>query len=424
MWSDSLCDDAPSVVAHAELPWHDGTPVSSNTFRAVHEATIFECCKWDPQVGDTSVLCPTPLILRRRAWRELSLLAERLAAETIAAEDELVRRPDLHRHLGLPWTVRRQFLHTQRAPATSPFRVLRFDFHWTTAGWRLSEVNSDVPGGFIEASGFTRLMAEAVPSATSTADPAAILIETLLRRTRRAPTLGLVHATSYTDDRQVMIYLAGLMRSRGAVPVMLSPADVRWTAAGAAGHDGNRWRALDFVYRFFPAEWLPNLGWFQPWRGFFRENITPQINPPTALLTQSKRFPLVWDALATDLTLWRKLLPPTCDPRRCRGEPDDWVLKPALGRVGEGVDVHGATPPDERRRIHRAARRHPDYWVAQRKFVATPWQTAGGALYPAIGVYVIDGCAAGIYARAAERPLVDSRSFDVAALVERPEDTF
>ena len=46
-----------------------------------------------------------------------------------------------------------------RAPRDSAARVLRFDFHWTCDGWRISEVNSDVPGGFSEASELPALMA-------------------------------------------------------------------------------------------------------------------------------------------------------------------------------------------------------------------------------------------------------------------------
>ena len=423
MRSDHLCDDAPSVVTSA-LPWREGEALPSHLFRAVRDETIFGCCKWDPQVGDTSVLSPVPLVLRRHAWRELSFLAEILARETIAAETELARRPELHRQLGLPWSVRHAFWQTRNTPASPPFRVLRFDFHWTTDGWRLSEVNSDVPGGFIEASGFTRLMAEQVPGVAPTGDPAAILLEALARVIGRTGTIGLVHATSYTDDRQVMIYLGDRLQSRGFRPLLLSPADVRWSPAGALAHDGREWTPLDAVYRFFPAEWLPNLGWLQPWRGYFRPSATPQINPPTALLTQTKRFPLAWDALRTDLPWWRRLLPPTCDPRRRAAPCDDgWVLKPALGRVGHGIDVAGATPPEERPRIRRAAHRHPSYWAAQRKFEAVPWHTSAGLLYPAIGVFVIDGRAAGIYARAAPKPLVDAGSFDVAALVEDEGET-
>lgn len=369
-------------------------------------------------MGDVGVLHDTPLIMRTGAWAELSTLAETLGRETISAELELTRRPDLHRQLGLAWSVRRTLRHTSQAPAGAPFRVLRFDFHWTDEGWRLSEVNSDVPGGFIEASGFTRLMAEHVSDALPAGDPATALVEAIATHASTRARVGLIHATSYTDDRQVMEFLARLLRQRGIDSLLLSPTDVHWSGLRATGHDGRGWCELDLAYRFFPAEWLPNLGWRKPWQQFFSASGTPQINPPTALLTQSKRFPLAWDALETPLPFWRRYLPFTCDPRERSGDLDDWVLKPALGRVGNDIDICGVTSSAERMRIQRAARRHPTYWAAQRRFRAVPWATANGPLYPAIGVYVIDGHAAGIYARASRKPFIDSAALDLATLIK------
>lgn len=418
MWGHCLRDNPPPVVTGAELPWHTGTPLSADAFRLVREETIFGCFKWDAQVGDVSVLHDTPLVLRAPAWARLAQLAEELALETIEAERELRCRPELQRQLGLGWGVCRALRGACADFAESPFRVLRFDFHWTDEGWRLSEVNSDVPGGFIEASGFTRLVADCSTGAVATGDPAATLGEALMSHVGPAARIGLVHATAYTDDRQVMLFLAEQLQQRGFEQLLLSPVDVRWDRTGAVGHDGTGWRELDAVFRFFPGEWLPNLGWFRPWPRFFRGSPTPHINPPTALLTQSKRFPLVWDAMNTALPQWRRHLPATCDPRKRTGPADDWVLKPALGRVGDSIDICGATPPAERARIQRAARQHPAYWAAQRRFRAVPWSTSRGELFPAIGVYVIDGRTAGIYARAAPCPLVDASAFDIAALVE------
>lgn len=400
-------------------PWLDGRPVSPDRFRAVREETIFGCGKWDAQVGDVSVLHAAPLILRSEAWHELTILSEGLAQETIAAETELRARPELHRYLGLDWRLCRALRRASVAGATTPFRVMRFDFHWTTQGWRVSEVNSDVPGGFIEASGFTRLLAAETEATVLAGDPTTALTDAMVRNVPTGGTVGLVHATAYTDDRQVMHFLQRAFRKRNLEALMVSPSDVRWVGRRAQAHDGKAWRELDLLYRFFPAEWLPNLGWFASWHSFFAESDTPQVNPPSALLTQSKRFPLVWDALETPLPLWRTLMPETHDPRERAVLGGEWVLKPALGRVGEGIDLSNVTVPAERAKIHRDVRRRPHEWAAQRPFVAVPWSTESGPLYPAIGVYVISGRAAGIYARAAQKPLVDSSAFDIAALVEK-----
>jgi hypothetical protein len=95
----------------------------------------------------------------------------------------------------------------------------------------------------------------------------------------------------------------------------------------------------------------------------------------------------------------------------------DWVLKPALGHEGLDVGIEGVTGPAEWRRIRRAAGWFPGAWAAQRRFEVPPLPTPDGPLYPCLGVYVIDGRAAGAYGRMGVRPLIDHRSREVAVLV-------
>jgi glutathionylspermidine synthase len=148
-------------------------------------------------------------------------------------------------------------------------------------------------------------------------------------------------------------------------------------------------------------------------------------NPATALLTQSKRFPLVWDRLETPLPAWRSLLPETVDPRDSSWKRDPgWVLKPALGRVGDGIGLAGATPEKEWKMIRREVRFGPRWWAAQRRFTAIPLDVGGEAVYPCVGVYTIDGRAAGAYGRVARKPIINHLAQDAAVLVEpRREET-
>ena len=154
-----------------------GAPMAADAYAAVRRATIFRWGKWDPQFEDLSVLCDFPIILRRSEWQRVAAWAEQLAAETLAAEEELVRRPDLHKWLGLPRAVRRVLSRAAACPPGNGPRVMRFDFHLTTDGWRITEVNSDVPGGFIEGSGFAREVAACFPSLRVAGDPAAAYAE-------------------------------------------------------------------------------------------------------------------------------------------------------------------------------------------------------------------------------------------------------
>ncbi len=407
-------------------PWRAAAAIEPGRFAGVRRRAIFECCKWDPQVEDVATLAPYPLVLRRETWRELAAAAEALAAETLAAEAELVGRPELHKELGLPRPIRGALRHAARhGAAGGAARVMRFDFHATPEGWRISEVNSDVPGGFNEASGFTRLMASHFPGTELAGDPAGRLAEAIAATVSAESTVALVHATAYTDDRQVMVYLAREIEAHGLRPVLTGPDHLRWqdgraflaNVADVANTAGTG--PVGFLVRFFPAEWLPNLPRACGWKHFFSRSETPASNPAYALLTQSKRFPLVWDRLKTDLSTWRSLLPETRDPRDVGWRRDEsWVLKPALGRVGDLIGVAGVTEDKEWKVIRRDIRWNPRQWVAQRRFAAVPLQAPEGSVYPCIGVYTVDGRAAGAYGRAARRPRIDHLAQDIAVLVE------
>src|SRR5262249_22117936 len=128
----------------------------------IRQRMVLECYKWDPQVEDVSVLQPFPLLLRRAQWRYLAAQAEALAREVCSAERALLERPDLLSELAVPRRLAHCILRGLQSPQPSAAdaRVMRFDFHPTPTGWRISEVNSDVPGGFSEASEFTAMMSE------------------------------------------------------------------------------------------------------------------------------------------------------------------------------------------------------------------------------------------------------------------------
>src|SRR5262245_55283890 len=115
-----------------------GVPLDERAFASIRRRAILDGCKWDPQVGDVSTLAPFPLLLSRNNWNTLAALTERLANETFLAEQEIVCRPELLSILGLPRAVCHAL---ERAGELTPAaaRVMRFDFHPTRDGWRISE---------------------------------------------------------------------------------------------------------------------------------------------------------------------------------------------------------------------------------------------------------------------------------------------
>ena len=54
--------------------------------RSIERAVQLYHFKWDTQVGDTSVLCPQPLLMAQGTWNWLSTKAERATAEIYALE--------------------------------------------------------------------------------------------------------------------------------------------------------------------------------------------------------------------------------------------------------------------------------------------------------------------------------------------------
>jgi glutathionylspermidine synthase len=176
---------------------------------------------------------------------------------------------------------------------------------------------------------------------------------------------------------------------------------------------------LDGILRFFPLEWLPNLPSRTRWENYF-DSETVSCNHPVALLTQSKSLPLVWDDLGTRVPTWKELLPETRCPREVSGDGGDWIYKPVLGRVGEGISIDGAVSRAEIQKIKKAALRYPSHWIAQRQFASQPLLSLEGHDYHlCIGVFTVGGQAAGFYGRISPYLRIDKRAQDIPVLVRK-----
>jgi hypothetical protein len=389
--------------------------LDASSYRDYRRRAIFACHKWDPQVEDVPTIAPYALAISSIDWAWLAAAAQRLAAEVVACETELWQRPDLDRALAIPWPLRAALRSGRRHGAPiSAARVMRFDFHPTGGGWRISEVNSDVPGGFNEAGGLTGLMAEHHPSLRSAGDPADLLARRVAAVAGSA-RVALVHCSAYSDDRQVMEFLGDRLRAYGAHCLACAPDAVRWRDRRAFAGDG---KELGALVRFFPAEWMPQLPLRSRWWSFFAGGGTPAANPGMAVLSQSKRLPLVWRHLATRCPTWETLLPETRDVRDVSAWNDGWLLKPAWGRVGEGVVGPGYGATKDWDAALRSSRLAASQWIAQRRFLSHALDGPDGPLHACLGVYTVDGCAAGIYGRVVPAPPVDHRAREVAVLVD------
>jgi len=398
------------------------------TFERICRRMVLDSCKWDPQVGDVYTLVPFPLIIQRTTWQQLARWAEALTLELLSAEAEVLacaKLPEFLRRLALPRSLRRLFL--RRAPADlaeAGGRVMRFDFHLTIDGWRISEVNSDVPGGYSESSDFPALMAEHYPFASPPGSPAAAWAAAIERAAFAGPSpegpVALLSATGFMEDHEVVAYLARKLQGLGRRAFLASPAQIRWRD-GVAHLDGDCYVGpLSAVVRFYQAEWLAGLPRRLGWCHYFRGGRTPVRNPGVAVLAESKRFPLLWDKLTTAMPTWRRLLPETRDPRDApwREEPEVWVLKSAFCNTGDTVAARSVLGDAQWRQASREVLRRPGEWVAQRRFQLIPVDTPLGPRFACLGVYTVDGTAAGVYGRVSVSPVINYQAADVAVLVE------
>lgn len=409
------------VLADRTHGMRAGEVLEPKTVLEIRRRAALEGYKWDAQVGDVTTLAPFPLVMKRSVWEQLSVWAQRLASEAAAAEAEISRRPHLRRMLGLPRKL--QEVLGDPAPQTpTAGRVIRFDFHFTTDGWRISEANSDVPGGFTEASHFTAMMAARFPGLQPAGNPGDQWCDALSELVGPGGTVALLSAPGYLEDHQVVSFLASGLRRRGCRAHQAKPEQIRWREAHAyldtAWHRG----PLSAIVRFYQAEWICRLPESVGWRLFFRGGKTPVANPALAAITESKRFPLVWDRLSTQLPTWRALLPQTQDPRHVAWHRDDsWLVKMAMCNTGDTVSVRELMTAEQWLQTRLRVLLAPSQWVAQRRFDSVPVPTPVGPRHVCVGVYTVNGRTAGAYARLARKPLIDFAAVDVALLLEEDD---
>ena len=392
--------------------------IPPSSYATYKSEVIFKSFKWDPQVGDVNTIARYALVLDKTAAQELEKAAEQLTAEVFQLEQALLNKLHLAAELGLAPKVRRQLKRIKEATSQQHIRLMRFDFHPTSDGWRISEVNSDVPAGEAENSTLPKVALPYLKDCHLGKNVVEKLALAFQTKTPADSLIALVHATAYADDRQIASCLAAGFSDYGLPTVLVAPDHLEWEQRQAyLKVNGLK---TGGIYRHFPFEWLPQLADRACWLGYF-DCLTPCCNPAIAVLSQSKRLPLIWDQLAVDIPAWRQLLPPTRSIKDNRKE-NNWIFKPAYGRVGDGITITGALEDKEERRIKTAVRHQRKYWLQQQRFES---QTLAGInderFHLCLGVYSVDGQAAGFYGRISEYPRIDERAQDIAVLIKGRE---
>lgn len=382
---------------------------------------MFDCYKWDPQFLDHNTIAKYALVISQEEHRLLSRLTERLDTETQAAEQFLNQNLELIKPLAIPRKFKKELVRMKNYDAGKHVRLMRYDFHPTIdGGWAVSEVNSDVPGGFAEGSLMPQAAMDVLGECTYTyKNFGENLIAAICKKVPAGGRIILVHCTSYSDDRQVMQFIGDKLKVLGFQVIFAAADHLRFKENKACSIlDGNEGE-VDAIIRFTPLEWIADM---KPkhWQGYF-DTTTCSCNHPIAIFAQTKRFPFVWDVLeehGISMETWRSLLPDTIDVKDAKGK-DGYIYKPVYGRVGEMISIKEACDADEYKRIMMEVALTPKNYLAQKKFISKPLEGENGEqFHVCLGSYSVDGVHAGYYARISKTLRIDSNAADIPVLIE------
>lgn len=396
-------------------------PIPEDKYDEYRLKLMFDCYKWDPQFEDHNTVAKHALVLSHAEYLELKKLTESMDSETIAAEEFLNKHVELAKPLHLSKKIHKEILSMSNYDPTKHIRLMRYDFHPVVGGgWAVSEVNSDVPGGFAEASMWPPVAMNALSDyGYSYIDFGQMMVDAIKAKVKPGGRIMMVHCTCYSDDRQVMQYLGDKLQTNGFQIIQGAADHIRFENNKAISIlDGNT-GPLDAIIRFNPLEWVKDI---KPkhWAGYFNTE-TVSCNHPIALFAQTKRFPFVWDVLEQNgisMATWRSLLPETMNVKDAKGK-DGFIYKPVYGRVGENIGIKEACSDKEYKQIMLGVSLFPRKYLAQKRFVSKPLFGADGQEYHVcVGSYTINGKHAGFYARINNAPRIDSNAADIAVLIE------
>ena len=396
-------------------------PIPEEKYDEYRLNLIFDCYKWDPQFLDHNTVAKYVLVLTEEEHKELQELTEKLDKETREAEVLVNNNLHIAGPLALPKSVKKEISNMKNYKPDTHIRLMRYDFHPTAGGgWAVSEVNSDVPGGFAESSLMPRVALDMLGESNLYFKSfGEVIVRAIMHKVKAGGRIMLVHCTSYSDDRQVMQFLGDRLKECGFHIIYGAADHIRFINNEAYSIlDGSEGK-LDGIIRFTPLEWLTQM---RPkrWQGYF-DTVTPSCNHPVAMYAQTKRFPLIWDKIeemGVDLSTWRELLPDTIEVKDSKGK-EDYIYKPACGRVGEKISIKEACKGDEYKKIISDVKKHPKKYLAQKKFISEPLLGKDGQeFHVCLGSYAVDGAHAGYYARISESPRIDSNAADIPVLIE------
>lgn len=294
--------------------------------------------------------------------------------------------------------------------------------------WHACEINADCPGGHNEALGLPRLARAA--GFTRAEDPTRVVPSLVARLTElaRGGAVGLVHATAYAEDLQICALLQRHLEEAGVRALLIPPTAPRLRRGVLMA----RGEAISALYRYFPAEYMDGQDNLADFVAALRSGAVRSMTSFAHIYAQSKlAFARAWahagsldEASRASLALHAPYSADVRDVPRglLAGQRDAWVLKRALGRVGDQVYVGTLFTDEQWAALVEeviALRAAGEPWIAQRfvrqRTIPTPW----GHRYVTLGAYVLDGRFAGYFARVTPSSHVSHDALCVPVFAER-----
>jgi glutathionylspermidine synthase len=395
---------------------------------------------WDAFVAGSRRVDVHPLVLSERLHEQAIAAAEAAALAIRAVGDRAHADSVEAARYGYPPDVMR--LVRACADAGDRTSFVRVDLLLGEDGlFRACEINADSPGGHNEAFGLPRL-AEAAGFAggrnpTTMVEELALCLAARARDSNgRQGAVGIIFSTAWSEDLQICALLRRALTRLG-VPVVFAPPTAPRLGDECLTLDGVPVRAL---YRYFPTEYMEGQNNVVDLASAVARRLVRTVPSFADMYLQSKlAFARAW-ALRDGLDPAHRStiethLPLTFDVAEIDREEllahrDDWVLKRALGRVGDQVFVGPMTPETYWRglieEIHALdAPGMPDgtreAWVAQRFVRQRPIPTPWGDRLVTLGAYLLEGRFVGYFARVTPKSHVSHEALCVPVFIAADE---
>ncbi|MCL2350697.1 MAG: glutathionylspermidine synthase family protein, partial [Defluviitaleaceae bacterium] len=168
---------------------------------------IFEGYKWDLQeTYGSGTICDKVVLMGAAEAAFLAEQAVLLYHETVQMERELKKHPNLVLEMGISQEMTDALCKCEYNPAEH-VRFMRFDFHPTKDGWRISEVNSDVPAGYPESSVLPALAAPYFENYKQYGCFGDVFAKRLSALLPAGANITYIHDTHTVEDYQILHYL-------------------------------------------------------------------------------------------------------------------------------------------------------------------------------------------------------------------------